>query len=131
MLGPRQKAAQSGEQGPVSRSKRRPSDLPTKDSNLVTKDDDLDCQIGGVTALQSQEFEHPDEGGIEEGQGHHPPSLAWRRYRNSPAQGRWMTVSAPTGQQRRAEKVRIAEESAALSERRRAVEAKKHAKVVG
>jgi len=53
-LGPRQQAAQRGEQSPVSRSKRRPRDLSAKDRNLVTEDDDLDCQIGGVTAPQSQ-----------------------------------------------------------------------------
>ena len=62
----------------------------------MTEDDDLDGQIGGVTSPQSQEFEHPDEGDIEEGQGHRPPSLARRRCRNSPAQGGWMTFSAPS-----------------------------------
>ena len=50
-LGPRQQAAQSGKQGPVSRSKRRPGHLPTKDRNLVTEDDDLDSKIGGVAPL--------------------------------------------------------------------------------
>jgi len=95
-LGPRQQAAQRGEQGPVSGSRRRSGDLLAKDRNLVTEDDDLNGQIGGVIAPQSQEFEHPDEGDIEKGQGHRPPSLARRRCRNSPVQGRWMTFSAPT-----------------------------------
>ena len=62
----------------------------------MTEDDDFDGQIGGFTAPQSQEFEHEDEADIEEGQGHRPPSLGRRRYRNSPAQGRPMTYSAPT-----------------------------------
>ena len=66
-LGPRQ-TAQPGEQRTICRSKRRPGDLPTKDRNLVTEDDDLDGQMGGVTPSKSQEFEHPDEADIEEGQ---------------------------------------------------------------
>ena len=86
-LGLGQQAAESGEQGPVSRTKRRSGDLPAKNRNLVTQHDDLDCQIGGAASPQSQEFEHPGEGDIEEGQGHRPPSLPRRRYRNSLAQG--------------------------------------------
>jgi len=65
-LGPRQQAAQFGEQSPISRSKSRPGDLLAKDSNLVAEDDDFDRQISGVTAPQSQEFEHPEEGDIKE-----------------------------------------------------------------
>ncbi len=52
-LGPQQETAQSGEQCPVSGSKRRPGDLSASDRNLVTMDDDLDREIGGVAAPQS------------------------------------------------------------------------------
>ncbi len=94
-LGPGQQAAQPREQGPISRSKRRPGDLSAKDCNFVAKDDDFDCQIRGVSAPQSKEVEHPEEGDIEKGHGHRPPSLARRRSRNSPAQGIRTTFSAP------------------------------------
>lgn len=60
-LGPRQQAAQSGKQGPISRSKRRPGDLTTRDRNLVTEDDDLDGQISSVAPLQTQKLKHPNE----------------------------------------------------------------------
>jgi len=49
--GPGRQAAQPGKKGPIGRSEHRASDLPAKDRDLVTEDDDLNSEIGGVTAL--------------------------------------------------------------------------------
>jgi len=47
--------------------------LPAKNGDLVTEDDDLDGQIGGVTPLEAQQFEDSDEGEVDKGQGHRSP----------------------------------------------------------
>ena len=69
-------------------------------SAIVTEDDDLDCQIRGIVTFQLQEFEHSEEGEVEDGQSHHPPSPVRNHRRNSLLEDIRMTFSAPTGQER-------------------------------
>jgi len=90
-------AAQGCEKGPISWSKRRPGHLPSQDSHLVAKDDDLDGQISAVAPLQTQQLKRPDEGEIKEGQSHRQLSSLEVPGRNFPVQDVWMTFSAPTG----------------------------------
>jgi len=36
--------------------------MPTQPRNLVTEDEDPDCQMGDGASLQTEKLEHPDEG---------------------------------------------------------------------
>jgi len=73
-LRPRQQAAQSCEQGPVSRSKRRPGDLPAKDRYFVSENDDFDGEFFVGTLEKPEQLERSDERKVEEGQSHGPVS---------------------------------------------------------
>jgi hypothetical protein len=46
--------------------------LPSEDGNLVTEHDDLNGQIGVIGPLQAEDLDGPEEGEIEEREGHGP-----------------------------------------------------------
>jgi hypothetical protein len=88
--------AEAGKERSIRGSKSRACHLSSVDGNLVTEHDDLDSQIGVVRPLQANDLHSPEEGEIEEREGHGPfsRSLLFRRksYIKSPDE-----VLAPTG----------------------------------
>jgi hypothetical protein len=73
--------AESGKERSVRRAQSRSDDLATEDGHLVPEHDDLDGQIGVVGPLQAEDFNGPEEGEIEEREGHgsFSPSYPHRR----------------------------------------------------
>jgi hypothetical protein len=73
--------AEAGKERSIRGSKSRACHLSSEDGNLVTEHDDLDSQIGVVKPLQANDLHSPEEGEIEEREGHGPfsRSLLFRR----------------------------------------------------
>jgi hypothetical protein len=62
-------------------SQSRAGHLPSEDGHLVSEHDDLNGQIGVIGPLQAEDLDGPEEGEIEEREGHGPfsPPLLLRR----------------------------------------------------
>ena len=73
--------AEAGKERSIRRSQSRAGDLPAEDGHLMAEHDDLDGQIGVVGPLQAEDLLGPEEGEIEEREGHGPfsPSRPLRR----------------------------------------------------
>jgi hypothetical protein len=71
-LRPGDQPAEAGKERSIRWSQSRADHLPTKDGNLVAEHDDLDGQIGLVGPLQAEDLDGPEEGEIDEREGHGP-----------------------------------------------------------
>ncbi|MGO8870298.1 MAG: hypothetical protein ACLQPH_02655 [Acidimicrobiales bacterium] len=65
-LGTGQQPAETGEKSPVRRAKCWTDYLAAEDRYLMSKHDDLDGQIGVVTASETEQLQGPKEGEIQE-----------------------------------------------------------------
>jgi len=77
-----EQSAQSGKECSILRLQRRALHLSTEDRHLVSEHDDLDGQLRVVRPLQAEDFNGPEEGEIEEREGHGPFSrslVLWRK----------------------------------------------------
>jgi hypothetical protein len=73
--------AEAGKERSIRWPHGRAGHLPAEDGNLVTEHDDLDGQIGLVRPSQEEDLDGPEEGDIEEREGHgpFPPPFPLRR----------------------------------------------------
>ena len=76
-LRPGDQPTQSGEQCPLGRPEDRTGHLSAEDGHLMTEHDDLDGQIGLIGPLQAEDLHGPEEGEIEEREGHKPFSRSY------------------------------------------------------
>ena len=77
-----EQSAEAGQEGSICWLQSGAGHLTTEDGHLVAEHDDLDRQIGVTGPLKSDDLDGPEEGEIEEREGHGPfsqPSLPWRK----------------------------------------------------
>jgi hypothetical protein len=85
-LRPGDQPAEASKERAVLRLQSRTVHLATEDGHLVSKDNDLDGQIGVVGPLQEEDLDGPDEGEIEKGESHGSfcsPPMLWRKFQIS------------------------------------------------
>jgi hypothetical protein len=74
--------AEAGKERSIRRSQGGAGHLPSKDRHLVTEHDDFDGQSGVVGPLQAEDLQGPEEGEVEEREGHEAFSRSrplWRK----------------------------------------------------
>lgn len=74
--------AEAGKKRSIRGSQGGAGHLPTEDGDLVAEHDDFDGQIGVVGPLQAEDLDGPEEGEVEEREGHGPFSRSrplWRK----------------------------------------------------
>jgi hypothetical protein len=69
-------SAEAGKERSIRGSQGRAGHLPSQHGNLVTEHDDFDGQIGVIGPLKAENLQGPEEGEIEEREGHGPFSLS-------------------------------------------------------